>query len=160
MRNLTLSCLLVACVGLQSCKNDEKQKEAEAAKAETEKIVSAQCYTAIYEKDTIDLKLNTLKNGKITGNMIMKVAGVPDRTGDVKGEFHGDTLFVDYTFINVPNNNTTFKNPMALLKKDNQLILGNGTMQTTMGVTYLVKDQPIDFDNVKYKFTAAECAEK
>lgn len=160
MRNLTLSCLLLSFIGLQSCKNEEKQKAAEAAKAEGETIVSTACYKAIYEKDTIDLKLNTLKNGKLTGDMVMRVAPSTVRTGEVAGEFHGDTLFVDYTFKDNVNGDKTFKNPMALLKRNNQLILGNGTMQTTMGVTYLVKDKPIDFESVKYKFDAAECAAK
>jgi len=160
MKNLVLPCLLVICIGFQSCKNDEKQKEAEAAKAEGEKIVSTDCFKAIYEKDTIDLKLNTLKNGKLTGDMVMKVAPSTVRTGEVAGEFHGDTLFIDYTFKDSASKDKIFKNPMALLKRDKQLILGNGTMQTTMGVTYLVKDKPIDFDRVKYKFETAECAEK
>ncbi|MDX6188461.1 hypothetical protein SGQ83_03790 [Flavobacterium sp. Fl-318] len=160
MRNLALSCLLLTCIGFQSCKNDEKWKAIEAAKTEAEKVVSVQCYKAIYEKDTIDLKLNTLKDGKITGNMVMKVAQAAEKIGDIKGEFHGDTLFVDYTFSDKTNKNTKFKNPMALLKRDKQLILGNGTMQTTMGVTYLVKDKPIDFDNVKYKFTTVDCVEE
>ncbi|WP_125721387.1 hypothetical protein [Flavobacterium ustbae] len=157
MRNLTLSCLLLSFIGLQSCKNEEKQKAAEAAKADGEAVVSTACYKAIYEKDTIDLKLNTLKNGKLAGDMIMKVAPSTVRTGEVAGEFHGDTLFVDYTFKDNVNKDKTFKNPMALLKRDKQLILGNGVMQTTMGVTYLVKDQPIDFDSVKYKFDETEC---
>ncbi|BDU25383.1 hypothetical protein FLGSB24_21270 [Flavobacterium sp. GSB-24] len=152
--------MLVICIGLQSCKNEEKQKEAEAAKADGEKIVSTECYRAIYEKDTVDLKLNNLKNGKVSGNMIMKVAPVTVRTGEVAGEFHGDTLFIDYTFKEAATKDKIFKNPMALLKRDKQLILGNGTMQTTMGVTYLVKDKPIDFERVKYKFDSAECAEK
>lgn len=160
MKNLVLPCLLVICIGFQSCKNDEKQKEAEVAKAEGEKIVSTDCFKAIYEKDTIDLKLNTLKNGKLTGDMVMKVAPSTVRTGEVAGEFHGDTLFIDYTFKDSASKDKIFKNPMALLKRDKQLILGNGTMQTTMGVTYLVKDKPIDFDRVKYKFETAECAEK
>ncbi|SHL12053.1 hypothetical protein [Flavobacterium chilense] len=160
MRNLVLSCTLLACIGLQSCKNEEKQKEAEAAKAEAETITSVQCYKAIYEKDTIDLKLNTLKNGKLSGNMIMKVAPSTVRTGEITGEFHGDTLFADYTFIEGADKNKTFKNPMAFLKRDKQLILGNGTMQTTMGVTYIVKDKPIDFDRVKYKFDSVECTDK
>lgn len=159
MRNLVLSCVLLSCIGLQSCKNDEKQKEVEAAKAEGEKITSSQCYKAIYEKDTLDLKLNTLKNGKIGGNLVMKV-NASEKIGEIKGEFHGDTLFVDYTFKDKANNNTTFKNPMAFLKRDKQLILGNGTMQTTMGVTYLVKDKPIDFVGVKYKFSETECVDK
>lgn len=152
--------MLVICIGLQSCKNEEKQKEAEAAKADGETIVSTECYRAIYEKDTVDLKLNNLKNGKVSGNMIMKVAPVTVRAGEVAGEFHGDTLFIDYTFKEAATKDKIFKNPMALLKRDKQLILGNGTMQTTMGVTYLVKDKPIDFERVKYKFDSAECAEK
>lgn len=160
MKNLVASCLLLACIGLQSCKNNEKPKEAEAANADAETIVSTECYKAIYEKDTLDLKVNTLKNGKISGNMVMKVAEATERVGELTGEFRGDTLFVDYTFTEVTNKNKTFKNPMAFLKKDKQLILGNGTMQTTMGVTYLVKDKPIDFDRVKYKFAATDCAEK
>lgn len=157
MKNLVLPCLLVICIGFQSCKNEEKQKEAEAAKATAETIVSTECYKAIYEKDTIDLKLNTLKNGKISGDMVMKVAPKTVKTGEVKGEFRGDTLFVDYTFKDSATKEQIFKNPMALLKRDKQLILGNGTMQTTMGVTYIVKDKPIDFDSVKYKFDPTEC---
>ena len=160
MKKLVIPFLLLTLVGFQSCKKEEKQKETEAVKAEGEKIVSSECYKAIYEKDTIDLKLNTLKNGKITGDMVMKVASSPERTGEIKGEFHGDTLFADYTFIVGANKNTTFKNPMAFLKREKQLILGNGTMQTTMGVTYLVKDKPIDFDKVKYKFTTIDCTDK
>ncbi|GGF29804.1 hypothetical protein [Flavobacterium limi] len=159
MKKLVLSCLILSLSGLQSCKNDEKQKEIEAAKAEGEKVVSTQCYKAIYEDDTIDLNLNTLKNGKISGNMSMKVSGAAERIGEIKGEFHGDTLFADYTFTEGANKKT-FKNPMAFLKKDKQLILGNGTMQTTMGVTYLVKDKPIDFERVKYKFDSIDCAGK
>lgn len=159
MKKLVLSCLILSLAGFQSCKNDEKQKEIEAAKAEGEKVVGTQCYKAIYEDDTIDLKLNTLKNGKIGGNMSMKVSGAAERMGEVKGEFHGDTLFADYTFTE-GTNKKTFKNPMAFLKKDKQLILGNGTMQTTMGVTYLVKDKPIDFDRVKYKFDSVDCVDK
>lgn len=160
MKNLVLPCLLVICIGFQSCKNEEKQKETQALKADAETITKVECYQAIYEKDTIQLKLNTLKNGKLTGNMIMKVAPSTVRTGEIAGEFHGDTLFADYTFKDLASQDKTFKNPMAFLKKDKQLILGNGTMQTTMGVTYLVKDKPIDFDRVKYKFDTAECADK
>ncbi|WKL48057.1 hypothetical protein Q1W71_24295 [Flavobacterium pectinovorum] len=160
MKKLVIPFLLLTLVGFQSCKKEEKQKETEAVKAEEQKIVSSECYKAIYEKDTIDLKLNTLKNGKLTGDMVMKVAPSTVRTGEVAGEFHGDTLFVDYTFKELASKDKIFKNPMALLKRDKQLILGNGTMQTTMGVTYLVKDKPIDFESVKYKFESVECSDK
>jgi len=154
MKKLIVPFLLLTCIGFQSCKKENKQ-EVKVSKEE-EKIVSVQCYKAIYEADTIDLKLNTLKSGKISGDMKMRVAGSPEKVGKVKGEFHGDTLFVDYSFFE--GKNKTFKNPMAFLKKEAQLILGNAKMQTTMGVTYIVKDEPIDFERVKYKFTTVECA--
>ncbi|WP_456314255.1 hypothetical protein [Pseudomonas shirazensis] len=157
MKKLIIPVLLLTFVGFQSCKKEEAKKESETV--QTEKPISVQCYKATYENDIIDLKVNTLKNEKVSGNMVMKVAGAAERSGEIAGEFHGDTLFVDYTFTEGANKTKTFKNPMALLKKNNQLILGNGKMQTTMGVTYLVKDEPIDFERVKYKFDSVECTE-
>ena len=156
MKKLIIPFFLLTFVGFQSCKKEEAKKE---ETVNTEKPVSVQCYKATYENDIVDLKLNTLKNEKVSGNMTMKVAGAAERSGEIAGEFHGDTLFVDYTFTEGANKTKTFKNPMAFLKKDKQLILGNGKMQTTMGVTYIVKDEPIDFERVKYKFDNVECAE-
>lgn len=157
MRTLVTSCLILSCIVLQSCKKNETQKEVEAVQVEAEEPINVECYQAIYENDTINLTLNTLKSGKIDGDMVMKVAGAPEKVGDLEGEFRGDTLFADYSFIEGANKEKTFKNPMAFLKRDKQLILGNGTMQTTMGVSYLVKDKPIDFDRVKYKFSSVDC---
>ena len=59
MKNLGLFCLLLACVGLESCNKKPKDVEVQA-----EKPVSSQCYKALYENDTLDLKINTLKNEK------------------------------------------------------------------------------------------------
>ncbi|MCV9930859.1 hypothetical protein OIU80_01060 [Flavobacterium sp. LS1R47] len=160
MKNLVLSFLLVSCLGFQSCKKNETQKEAEAAKSDAESIVNVQCYKAVYENDTIDLKLNTLKNGKISGDMVMKIAGAPLKNGEIKGEFKGDTLFADYAFIEGTNKDKTFKNPMAFLKREKQLIIGNGAMETYLGRTYFAKGKPIDFERVKYKLEATDCVDK
>lgn len=156
MKKLIIPVFLLTFAGFQSCKKEQPKKDTETV--QTEKPISVQCYKATYENDVIDLKVNTLKKEKVSGNMIMKVAGAGERSGEILGEFHGDTLFVDYTFTEGANKTKTFKNPMAFLKKDKQLILGNAKMQTTMGVTYIVKDEPIDFERVKYKFTTVECA--
>ena len=158
MKNLGLFCLLLACIGFESC--NKNQKATEATQAVVEKPESVQCYKALYEKDTIDLKVNTLKEGKISGNMEMKLFNMPVKLGKIAGEFRGDTLFVAYTFIQGANDKTTFKNPMALLKRGNQLILGNGEIETTMGASYFVKGKPIDFDNVKYNFSKVDCDDK
>ena len=49
---------------------------------------------------------------------------------------------------------------MALLKKGNELILGNGKIETYLGASYFAKGQPIDFENVKYKFATVDCVDK
>lgn len=49
---------------------------------------------------------------------------------------------------------------MVFLKKGNELILGNGKIETNMGAYYFVKGVPIDFDNVKYKFAKVDCVAK
>lgn len=151
MKNLSLFCLLSVCIGLASCNKSEKKKVQE------EKPISVSCYKALYEQDTIDLKINTLKNGKISGSMEMKLLNMPEKTGKIAGEFRGDTLFVDYTFTQGANKDRIFKNPMAILKRGNELILGNGKIETYLGASYFAKGEPIDFDHVKYKFTNVDC---
>jgi len=123
MKNLGLFCLLLACFGFESCK---KAKDIEAAKVLAETPIRVQCYKALYENDTIELKINTLKNEKITGDMIMSFVDMPKKNGKVVGEFRGDTLFADYSFIQGTEEKTTYKNPVAFLKRGDELILGNG----------------------------------
>ncbi|MDI1318002.1 hypothetical protein [Flavobacterium sp.] len=154
MKNLGFACLLLSCIVFQNCKKDTKEKV-----VVIEKPISVQCYTAVYEKDTLDLKINTLKEGKITGTMEMALFNFPKKVGELTGEVRGDTLFASYTFTQDGNKDKTFKNPMAFLKRGNELILGNGEIETTMGASYFVKGKPIDFDQVKYKFTAVECVD-
>jgi hypothetical protein len=158
MKNFALFCMLLVCIGLESC--NKNQKNVDATLAPTEKPINVQCYKALYEQDSINLKINTLKSGKITGDMVMITANMPEKVGKIAGEFRGDTLFAAYTFIQGANDKVTFKNPMAFLKRGNELTLGNGKIETTMGASYFVKGEPIDFDNVKYKFTAVDCVNK
>jgi hypothetical protein len=160
MKNLGLFFLLLTFIGFESCKKNENSKEAEAAKVQNEKPISVACYKALYEKDTIDLTINTLKNGKITGDMIMKFEDLPEKIGKIEGEFRGDTLFADYSFIQGTNEKVKFKNPMAFLKHDNELILGSGKIETYLGKSYFVKGTPIDFEKVKYKFSIVDCVDK
>lgn len=160
MKNLGLFCLLLACIGLQSCKKNETPPNVQTANDETEKPVSESCYKALYENDTINLKINTLKNGKVAGDMVMKIMDMPVKTGKIMGEFHGDTLFVDYTFYQGTYEKKIYKNPMAMLKKDNELVLGSGKIETYLGRSYFAKDTPIDFEKVKYRFTAVDCVDK
>lgn len=160
MKNLGLFCLLLTCIGLESCKKDQSEKVVEATQVQAEQPTSIECYKALYEQDTINLKINNLKDGKITGNMEMKIFNMPEKTGEIVGEFQGDTLFASYTFIQGGYEKKTYKNPMAFLKKGDELILGNGKIENSMGASYFVKGVPIDFDSVKYRFTNVDCVDK
>lgn len=157
MKNLSLFCLLFVCIGLESCNKNQKDANASAL---AEKPISVQCYKALYEKDTVELKINTLQRGKISGEMEMKFLDMPIKTGTIAGELRGDTLFADYSFIQGTNDKVTFKNPIAILKRGEELILGNGQIETYLGASYFAKGKPIDFDNVKFKFTSVDCIEK
>lgn len=154
MKNKMILCTLLSGIVLVSCK-----KEATPAAPIAEKPLQVDCYQALYEKDTVTLTLNTLKDGKVSGNMTMKEVGNPTKNGEILGEIHGDTLLVDYSFVLDNKDKTSYKNPLALLKKGNELILGNGKIETYLGKTYFVKGQPIDYEKVKYKFTKTDCKE-
>ena len=160
MKNLGLFCLLFASIGFQSCKKNQSEKVVKATEVQAEKLISVQCYKALYQEDTIELKMNTLKNGKITGDMVMKIFNMPKKVGKIDGEFRGDTLFASYTFIQGTYDKLTYKNPMAFLKRGNELILGNGKIGTTMGASFFVKGEPIDFERVKYKLKTVDCITK
>ncbi|TRX20438.1 hypothetical protein FNW25_10110 [Flavobacterium franklandianum] len=159
MKKTTLFCMFLTCITFVSCNKKQSQKSIEDQNL-TEKPVSVQCYTAIYETDTIDLKINTLKNNKISGNMEMKLLNMPIKVGKISGEFRGDTLFADYSFIQGTNDKVVFKNPMAFLKSGNDFILGNGKIVTYLGASYFAKGESIDFENVKYKFNISDCVQK
>jgi hypothetical protein len=158
MKNLRLFCLLLAFIGFASCKNNDAEKM--PAVTAVDEPINVACYKAIYEQDTLNLKINTFKNGEVKGDMVMAIENMPKKTGEITGKFRGDTLFASYTFIQGTYKEKTFKNPMAFLTRDNQLILGSGKIQTTMGASHFVKGEPIDFDSVKYKFNVVDCETK
>jgi hypothetical protein len=59
MKNLGLLFLLT-CIGVVSCKNNESEKSMRFL-VPAEKPISVGCYQAIYEEDTLDLKINTFQ---------------------------------------------------------------------------------------------------
>jgi len=160
MKKIRIVGLALILIGFQSCKKNQEQNEDEAAKTETEQLTTEQCYKAVYEKDTLNLKITPLKDGKIGGSLVMNVFDEPKREGEIEGEFKGDTLFCSYTFILTKDKSKTYKNPMAFLKQGEELILGNGDIEMYLGASYFKKDKPIDFEKVKYKFVAIDCSTK
>lgn len=123
------------------------------------------CYRAISDKDTADLKISTSADGKVTGDMLMRYGLKPNEVesvinnGKVDGTFHGDTLFLNYLYKSGLINQTLYQNPLAFLKKDDQLVLGVGQIETSVGRSYFVKNKPIDFEKGRFKFDPVDCAD-
>lgn len=127
-------------------------------KEESDKVVDTvkQCYISAYEGDSATLNINIIDSIKVEGNLVINYAEKPKNDGIIRGEFKGDTLFVDYTF-KIGEGATEFSNPLALLRKDNNLKLGVGQIETSYGRSYFVKGKPINFERGKFDFTLTEC---
>lgn len=116
---------------------------------------TAVCYIAPDGRDTAFLTLKKY-NSKTEGDLFIKYAKKDRNQGVLRGNFNGDSLFVDYIF-RIGDKGYWYKNPLALLKKDGKLFLGVGKMETRMGKTYFRKDIPIDFSRGRFVFEPVTC---
>jgi hypothetical protein len=149
--------LLCASALMASCgQNKEGNKSQETAVA-VDSTATTACYVALDSNDKATMKLQTLSDGKVTGNLLIAYAEKGKNDGALEGKFSGDTLFVDYTFKIGTENPTVYKNPLAFLRKDGKLILGVGVIETYLGRSTFAKDKPIRFDRSKFIFDPAAC---
>ena len=146
---------LLGAGALYSCsQGTEKQKEAGATKLDS---ANMKCYVAVDSVDSASLNLITDKEGKITGSLLINYKEKGDSHGDIMGKFHGDTLFVDYSFQIGTTNKTFYKNPLAFLKKDDKLFMGVGQIQTFLGKSSFVDNKRINFEKGRFNFALADC---
>lgn len=159
MKKSPLYLALLAVPLVYSCTqtgNKTTEKADTVVTVKTDTLFEKQCFVAVDGKDTADLKLKT-SEGKVTGTLVINYAEKGKNDGQIAGAYKGDTLFVDYTFKIGKTNQTIYKNPLALLKKDGKLILGVGQIETTLGRSYFVKGMPIRFDKGRFTFAPQEC---
>ncbi|WP_097133097.1 hypothetical protein [Pedobacter xixiisoli] len=129
------------------------------SKEETSKVVAdtvKQCYTASFEGDSAILDLKVIDSVKVIGDLVIKYAEKPHNNGIVRGEFKGDTLYVDYSF-KTGQNKQEFSNPLVFLKQGTNLKMGVGVIETSFGRSYFAKDKPINFERGKFDFVTTEC---
>ncbi|WP_131536829.1 hypothetical protein [Pedobacter nototheniae] len=140
-----------------SCNQAGKKANTSGNASSKDSVSNVQCYKADFEKDSADLKVETLSSGKIKGKLTVKYEKKPMNDGLIAGEFKGDTLFVNYTFKTGKDTVSVFTNPLAFLKKDGKLIMGVGQIETTLGRSYFVKGKPINFERGKFTFEPKDC---
>ncbi len=145
---LALLLMFLASCGGGDTRTDDKEKFA--------KDTVKQCYVANFEGDSAILNLKITDTTEVEGTLLIKYAEAPQNEGIVRGEFKGDTLYVDYSF-RIGDGKGQFANPLAFLKRDSRLAMGVGQIETAYGRSYFVKDKPINYERGKFTFMPKAC---
>jgi len=109
-------------------------------------------YQAITDKDTAVLTVN-INDKRFYGSYEISYYKIGKDSGDVRGDIKGDTMRGDFHYIS--NGGSWKRVPLALLKKENKLFLGNGVIGTYFNLpcfidgTLSYKDPKFVFEEVK-----------
>ncbi len=121
------------------------------------------CFMAFYQKDSAFLKYKTAPDGKIQGRLTIKYAEPEPMAvekefdhGEIEGKFTKDTLFADYIFADGADK-TLYRNPLALLRKGDKLVLGFGVTINYLGRTWFRDHHAINFNNSRFQFSPGTC---
>jgi hypothetical protein len=114
-------------------------------------------YRAINGKDTAILSLSTYEN-RFWGQYEIRYGKMGKDSGEVRGEFIGDTLRGVYNYISYGG--SLKQAPIALLKKNNKLLLGKGFVSSLMDMPIYVPEIPIDYTNSEFVFEEIKKSEK
>ncbi|WP_316818175.1 hypothetical protein [Pedobacter nyackensis] len=118
--------------------------------ASVEKKETKTLYKAINKTDTAIFKIK-LSDKEFYGQFEINYGGAYKDSGDVTGIVKGDTLKGTYRFQHY-GIDKWHNMPIALLKKDGKLIMGDGDMEIYMNMLYFKKNRPIRYDNPKFVF--------
>lgn len=105
-------------------------------------------YRAVNQKDTAILVLN-INEKRFFGRYEILYHQIGKDSGDVRGDIKGDTLRGDFHYIS--NGGSWKRIPLALLKKDNKLILGNGVIGTYMSLPCFIQGT-LNYNDPKFIF--------
>lgn len=123
---------------LHSCNSKEKQKE--------KQII----YQAINAKNDTAILSLTINKNRFYGQYEIKYGKSTKDSGSVKGNIIGDTLRGDFNYISYGGGVKI--TPIALLKKDDRLFLGNGVISTFLGIPCFVPEVPINYTDAEFVF--------
>jgi hypothetical protein len=111
-------------------------------------------YIAIDQADTAWLKIDTTDQ-HILGELVFNYHNKKHYVGLVKAVMKGDTLKGNYSF-KLNNVDKWYKNPIALLKKDDTFTMGIGEIYTLWGSGFFLKSVPIDYEKGRFVFKKVE----
>lgn len=108
-------------------------------------------YRAINGKDTAILAIETNKERFFGNYQIYHESRAIKDSGVVDGEISGDTLRGKFKYRTYGGGVTII--PVIFLKRNDQLITGNGVAATLFGLVHFSPKHPIDFKNPKFVFS-------
>lgn len=165
MKKVLLLFTVAGLTVILSCSNNPKNKHS-VTNISTPIKYGKYCYVALFEKDSASLTFTLTKTGQVKGqlniNYYNKDSVSAERqptTGEFTGEFKGDTLFADYSFTSGTNGQDKYINPIALLYKNDTLIMGKGKIYSYLGRTYFDDKTPISFQKSRFRFIPSNCGE-
>ncbi|TKC09397.1 hypothetical protein [Pedobacter frigoris] len=105
-------------------------------------------YVADNNGDTAIATIEMLSPATFKGVLEIRYRGAYKDSGDIRGVVRGDTMIGDYNFqhYGLPKWN---RNPLALLKRGDRLIMGEGMVMYTVGIPHYNPNTPIDYDESK-----------
>lgn len=107
-------------------------------------------YRAINKDDTANLNV-ILKDKEFYGQYEINYHGDFKDSGDVNGIVKGDTLLGTYHYQHY-GIQEWYRIPIALLKKNHKLMMGVGSMEIYMNMTFFTKSIPIDYQHPMFIF--------
>ncbi|MBP1224515.1 hypothetical protein [Flavobacterium sp. 1355] len=105
-------------------------------------------YRAVNGKDTAVFALK-ISDKRFYGRYERSYYKIGKDSGDVRGDIKGDTLTGDIHYIS--NGGSWKRIPLALLKKENKLLLGNGVIGTFMNLPCFIQGT-LSFNDPKFVF--------
>jgi len=133
----------ILCVGIAFLISACASKEAKRDQIKT-------LYHSVNKSDTAQLNI-VLNDKEFYGQYEINYGGLYKDSGDVSGVLKGDTLKGTYRYQHY-GTEAWHRIPIALLKKDDKLIMGIGVMEIYMNMTFFKKTVPIDYQNSKFVF--------
>lgn len=106
-------------------------------------------YIAINGLDTAWAQLS-IGRESFKGQCKIKYHNSYTDSGDVRGVIKGDTLLGDFHYLHY---GVKWKRiAIALLKKDSQLIMGEGKQSVFLDIPFFAPENPVKYDSVKFVF--------
>ncbi|NUY79304.1 hypothetical protein HUK80_00235 [Flavobacterium sp. MAH-1] len=149
----------LAALSLASCSQKSEKTETASEKdtvsiEKPEEVQIKECYAFVQQKDTISLSIDQ-DGADVKGNLRFKNYEKDSSSGEVEGEYSGDTLKLAYTF---QSEGTTSKREMRFLRSGNSLIMGIGDMQDKDGTLSFTKPLAVKYDK-SLVLVKTECAD-